>query len=39
MNKHLNNWLDEVEGLPPETSNSNIEQEIKRQNAEIEKKQ
>lgn len=27
MNKHLNNWLDEQEGLPPETSNTNINNE------------
>ena len=31
MNKHLNNWLDKVEGLPEGTSNRNIEKEIKRQ--------
>ena len=29
MNKHLNNWLDQVEGLPINTSNNNIEQELK----------
>lgn len=30
MNKHLNNWLDKVEGLPEGTSNRNIEKEIER---------
>lgn len=28
MNKHLNNWLDEAEGLAPETTNNNIQKEI-----------
>ena len=31
MNKHLNNWLDKVEGKPPETSNNAIKKERKRQ--------
>ena len=31
MNKHLNNFLDKAEGLPPETSNKGIEKEMKRQ--------
>lgn len=31
MNKHLNNWLDKVEGLPKNTSNKNILKEIARQ--------
>lgn len=28
MNKHLNNWLDEQDGLAPETTNKNIQKEI-----------
>ena len=28
MNKHLNNWLDEVEGKPKEISNNAIKKEI-----------
>jgi len=28
MNKHLNNWLDKVEGLPENTSNKNITKEL-----------
>jgi len=31
MNKHLNNWLDEVEGKDPETTNKAITKEIARQ--------
>jgi len=31
MNKHLNNWLDEVEGKEPETTNKAINEERKRQ--------
>jgi hypothetical protein len=31
MNKHLNNWLDKVEGLKIGTTNKNIKKEIKRQ--------
>lgn len=31
MNKHLNNWLDKMDGLPEETSNNNIRKEIIRQ--------
>ena len=31
MNKHLNNWLDKVEGKKVGTTNENIEKEIKRQ--------
>lgn len=32
MNKHLNNWLDEVEGKAPETTNDAINKERRRQN-------
>jgi len=35
MNKHLNNWLDKVEGKKPNTTNNNIKKEIKRQRAYI----
>jgi len=31
MNKHLNNWLDKMDGLPENTSNNNITKEMKRQ--------
>jgi hypothetical protein len=31
MNKHLNNWMDEAEGLPINTTNLNITKELKRQ--------
>jgi len=31
MNKHLNNWLDEVEGKPVNTTNNAITTELKRQ--------
>ena len=31
MDKNLNNWLDKEEGLPKNTSNNNIQKEIKRQ--------
>lgn len=31
MNKHLNNWLDEQEGLPTESSNNAIKREMERQ--------
>ena len=31
MDKHINNWLDEVEGKEPETSNEGIKKELKRQ--------
>jgi len=31
MDKHLNNWLDEKEGKPKETTNKNIKKEIERQ--------
>jgi len=31
MNKHLNNWLDEVEGKPKNTSNNAINKERVRQ--------
>jgi len=31
MNKHLNNWLDKVEGLPENTTNNSFERELKRQ--------
>lgn len=30
MNKHLNNWLDKMDGLPENTSNNNIQKEIDR---------
>jgi len=31
MNKHLNNWLDKVEGLQVGTTNRNIRKEVRRQ--------
>jgi len=31
MNKHLNNWMDKVEGKKPETTNNAIKKERKRQ--------
>ena len=31
MDKHLNNWLDKVEGKPENTTNNAIKKEIKRQ--------
>jgi len=34
MNKHLNNWLDRVEGLKQNYSNNNIAKEIARQRGE-----
>ena len=34
MNKHLNNWLDRVEGLKENYSNNNIAKEIARQRGE-----
>ena len=35
MNKNLNNWLDKEEGLPKNTSNNNIQKEIKRQKGQL----
>ena len=31
MNKHLNNWLDDVEGKPKNTTNNAITKEMERQ--------
>jgi hypothetical protein len=31
MNKHLNNWLDKIEGKPKETTNKAIKKEKRRQ--------
>ena len=37
MNRHLNNWLDEVEGKPKNTSNNAIKKELERQGYKVTK--
>lgn len=31
MNTHLNNWMDEIEGLEKDTTNKNMIKELRRQ--------
>ena len=38
MNKHLNNWLDKMDGLPENTSNNAINKELKNQGYTVKEK-